>query len=284
MARPLRIQAAGLTYHVTARGVGKADIFLDDSERRVFLKRLAQVVRRFNVLCHAYCQMTNHYHLAITTLEPNLSRAMQYLNGRYAQWWNRKHERVGHVFQARFHSQVIQDDAYLVNACKYIALNPVRAGMVSSPEGWPWSSYRAMVGVDRMPQFMDCNHVMRLVAPDDPAAGPKRLRDSLTDVDAGAVQFPRAAIVGDDEFVARFHSIIARAHRERPLSAGRRTLDAIFNGAITRAERNRAMETALRERYAASEVARYLGLHPSTVSKITSVMDDGDEEELRANA
>lgn len=284
MARPLRIQAAGLTYHVTARGVGKADIFLDDSERRVFLKRLAQVVHRFNVLCHAFCQMTNHYHLAITTLEPNLSRAMQYLNGRYAQWWNRKHDRVGHVFQARFHSQVIQDDAYLVNACKYIALNPVRAGMVSCAEEWPWSSYRAMVGLDRMPRFMDCIHVMRLVAPDDPADGLNRLRDSLTDVDAGAVQFPRAAIVGDDEFVAGFHSIIAQAHREMPRKTGRRALKAIFNGAITRAERNRAMETALRERYAASEIARYLGLHPSTVSRITSVIDDYDEEEQPAEA
>lgn len=284
MARSRRIQAAGLTYHVTARGVDKADIFLDDSERRVFLKRLAQVVRRFNVLCHAYCQMTNHYHLAITTLEPNLSRAMQYLNGRYAQWWNRRHDRVGHVFQARFHSQVIQDETYLVNACKYIALNPVRAGMVSCPEEWPWSSYRAMVGLDRMPQFMDCNHVMRLVAPDDPADGPKRLRDSLMDVDAAAVQFPRADIVGDAAFVARFNAIIGRAHRGMPRKTGRRTLKAIFSGAITRAERNRAMETAVRERYAASEVARFLGLHPSTVSKITSVMDDYDEEELRVGA
>ena len=284
MARPLRIQAAGLTYHVTARGVGKADIFLDDTERREFLKRLAQVVRRFNVLCHSYCQMTNHYHLAITTMEPNLSRAMQHLNSRYAQWWNRRHDRVGHVFQARFHSQVIQDDAYLVNACKYIALNPVRAGMVSSPEGWLWSSYRAMVGLDRMPPFMDCHHVMRLVAPDHPADGPNRLRESLTDVDAGTVQFPRAAIVGDDEFVARFHSIIARVNREIPRRAGRRTLDAIFTGAITRHDRNRAMETALRERYRVSEVARFLDLHPSTVSKITSINYDIDNQELGAGA
>ena len=284
MARPLRIQAAGLTYHVTSRGVGKADIFLDDSERREFLKRLAEAVRRFNVLCHAYCQMTNHYHLAITTLEPNLSRAMQYLNGCYAQWWNRRHDRVGHVFQARFHSQVIQDEAYLVNACKYIALNPVRAGMVSCPEEWPWSSYRAMIGLVRTPQFMDCNHVMRLVAPDDPADGPKRLRDSLTEVDAAAVQFPRADIVGDAAFVARFNAVVARAHRERPRKTGRRTLEDIFEGVITRAERNRAMETAVRERYSASEVARYLGLHPSTVSKITSVIDDSDEHELRVGA
>ena len=113
------------------------------------LALLADVVQRYALRCHAYCEMTNHYHLAVTTTEANLSRALQQLNGDYAQWWNWRHQRVGHVFQARFNAQIVQDDAYLVNVCRYIVLNPVRAGIVCSPELWPWSSYRAMAGLAR---------------------------------------------------------------------------------------------------------------------------------------
>src|SRR3954466_1537135 len=130
MARSLRIQCAGLTYHVTARGVRRLHIYLDDVDRRQFLVILAAVVERYDLRCHAYCEMSNHYHLALTTREANLSRAMQQLNGDYAQWWNWRHERVGHVFQGRFNAQVVQDGRYLANVCRYIVLNPVRAGIV----------------------------------------------------------------------------------------------------------------------------------------------------------
>ena len=160
MARPLRIQAAGLTYHITARGVRRTSIYLDDVDRHRFLALLADVVQRYALGCHAYCEMTNHYHLAVTTTDANLSRAVHQLNGDYAQWWNRRHEHVGHVFQARFNAQIVQDDAYLVNVCRYIVLNPVRAGMVRSPEQWPWSSYRAMAGLASHPPFLDCNRLL----------------------------------------------------------------------------------------------------------------------------
>src|SRR6187402_2242936 len=198
MARPLRIQAPGLTYHVVARGVRRTSIYVDEVDRHKFLKLLAHVIQRYALLCHAYCEMTNHYHLAVTTTEANLSRAVQRLNSHYAQWWNWRHERIGHVFQSRFNSQLIQEDAYLVNVCRYIILNPVRAGMAGSPEEWPWSSYRATVGLDPIPRFLDCNQLMAAVAPDNPADGPNRLRRSLMETDALALRFPRTAIVGDD--------------------------------------------------------------------------------------
>lgn len=270
MARPLRIQAAGLTYHVTARGVRRMNIFLDDDDRRRFLTALADVVERHALRCHAYCEMTNHYHLALTTTDANLSRALQQLNGDYAQWWNRRHRHVGHVFQARFYAQLVQDDMHLLNVCRYIVLNPVRAGMVSMPDQWPWSSYSAMIGLVSIPSFLHCDRVLALVSPDDPLDGANRLRQSMLESDVSALRLRRDAILGDDVFVARFQPYRAGASREVPRREGRRDLEAIFRGAVTRAARNAAIVTAWRERYALAEIARYLEVHPSTVCKVVS--------------
>ena len=107
MARPLRIQAPGLTYHVTARGTGRMTIYRDDRDRRTFLHLLAAIVAPYRLHCLAYCLMDTHYHLVTTTLDANLSRAIKHLNGTYAQWWNHRHGRPGHVFQGRFGSQII---------------------------------------------------------------------------------------------------------------------------------------------------------------------------------
>jgi len=270
VARPLRIQAPGLTYHITSRGVRRATIFCDALDRQRFLALLADVVDRYALRCHAYCEMTNHYHLAITTTDANLSRAVQQLNGDYAQWWNWRHERVGHVFQGRFNAQVVQDEAYLWTVCRYIVLNPVRAGMVRSPEHWPWSSYRATAGLAGPPPFLDCTRLREFVAPGDPANGANQFRKSVLEEDAHALQLPRRAILGDEAFVARLRPFRRNAGREVPRRDGRRTLDAIFHGAVTRAARNVAILTAFQDRYTLAEIARHLEIHPSTVSKIVS--------------
>jgi putative transposase len=279
MARPLRIQAPGLTYHVTARGVRRMAIFLDDSDRHRFLTFLSETVDRYALRCHAYCEMTNHYHLAVTTTEANLSRAVQQLNGGYAQWWNWRHDRVGHVFQARFGAQLVQDDAHLLNVCRYIVLNPVRAGMVKVPEQWPWSSYQAMAGFDRRPSFLDCDHVLELVSPGESARGPNRFRQTVLEANAHGLQLPRDAILGDEAFVAQFQPYRDRASREVPRRNGRRALGAIFHGAVTRATRNAAIVTAVREGYALADIARYLEVHPSTVSKVVSMQRDHSRRE-----
>jgi REP element-mobilizing transposase RayT len=270
MARPLRIQAAGLTYHITARGVRRTSIYLDETDRRRFLTLLAEVVARHGLRCHAYCEMTNHYHLAVTTTEANLSRAMQHLNGGYAQWWNWRHERVGHVFQARFGAQIVQDGVYLANVCRYIVLNPVRAGVSRSPARWPWSSYRATAGLIRRPSFLDCDRLLEIVAPDDPAGGAKWFRRFVLEADAHELRLPQKAILGDDRFIARFRPYRGRASREVPRSEGRPSLRAIFQGAVTRTARNDAVVTAVRERCALTEIARFLQVHRTTVSKIVS--------------
>lgn len=146
MARPLRIEFAGGLYHITARGNTRQDIYLTDDDRHQFLEILYRTCNRCQWLCHAYCLMSNHYHLLIETQTPTLSKGMKYLNGTYTQAFNRRHKRVGHVFQGRFKGILVDKDSYLLELARYIVLNPVRARMVRSAKDWPWSSYRATAG------------------------------------------------------------------------------------------------------------------------------------------
>lgn len=129
MSRPIRIAFPDALYHVTARGDRREAIFDDDQDRRQFLATLEQVVDRFNWVCHAWCLMDNHYHLLIQTPDGNLSRGMRQLNGVYTQASNRRHRRVGHLFQGRFKAILVDSDAYLLELGRYVVLNPVRAGM-----------------------------------------------------------------------------------------------------------------------------------------------------------
>jgi putative transposase len=148
MARPLRIEFAGALYHVTARGNAQQDIYDDDIDRQQFLSLLNNTVNRYDWYCHAYCLMGNHYHLLIETNTPTLSKGMKFLNGTYTQFFNRQHQRVGHVFQGRYKAILVQKDSYLLELARYIALNPVRAQMVRNAKEWPWSSYRATAGYE----------------------------------------------------------------------------------------------------------------------------------------
>lgn len=130
-----------------ARGNGRMTIFLDDRDYREFIQMLRHVIERYKLECWNYCVMPNHYHATIRPLRPNLSRAMQQLNSRYANYWNRRHTKVGHVFQGPFKAQIVQDDGYARTLSRYVALNPVRARLVKRPEDWRWSSYASTIGV-----------------------------------------------------------------------------------------------------------------------------------------
>jgi len=147
MARPLRIEFAGALYHVAARGNAQQNIFLNDDDRENFLALLRRANERYHWNCHAYCLMSNHYHLLIETRQPTLSKGMKYINGVYTQQFNRRHERVGHVFQGRFKSILVESEVYLLELSRYIVLNPVRAKMVRSAKDWRWSSYRSTAGL-----------------------------------------------------------------------------------------------------------------------------------------
>lgn len=269
MARPLRIQAAGLTYHVTARGTGRMTIYADDADRRQFLSVLGEVAESEDLACHAYCLMPNHYHLVVTTAHPNLSRAFKQVNGGYAQWWNRRHERVGHVFQGRFWSQVVQQDAYFTTVCRYVVLNPVRAGLFASPGDWPWSSYRATVGTVEAPSFLRLAPLLAQFHPSDAVCAAQRFARYVGAVEPGTQTLPSMPLLGDEVFVRSFRPWLERAGPEVPkrMRQIRPSLDAIFAGARSRTERVERMVAARRERYTVAELARHLGMHPSTISK-----------------
>lgn len=160
MARPLRIEFAGALYHLTSRGDRREDIFLDDVDRKMFLDVLAEVCERFRWACHAYCLMSNHYHLVIETRDSTLSQGMRQLNGVFTQRSNRRHRRVGHVFQGRYKAIIVQKESYLLELSRYVVLNPVRAGMVRSARDWPWSSYRATAGWSEVPDWLSVDWLL----------------------------------------------------------------------------------------------------------------------------
>jgi REP element-mobilizing transposase RayT len=166
---------------------------------------LASVVVRYRVRCHAYCLMGNHYHLLLETPEGNLSVAMRQLNGVYTQRFNRRHERCGHVLQGRFGAQLVDGHAYLHEVCRYIVLNPVRAGLVSPPRDWPWSSFRATAGEAPVPGFLTVDWLLDLSgAPSHAAAG----RDARS---VAAVRDHGYAMREVADFLGRHYVTVSRA-------------------------------------------------------------------------
>ena len=160
MARPLRIELAGGLYHVTSRGDGREDIFLDDADRLAWLELFAQTCQRFNWVCHAWCLMSNHYHIVVETIEGNLAQGMRHLNGVYTQTLNRTHHRVGHVFQGRYKAIIVEKDGYLLELARYVVLNPLRANMVKDVADWTWSSYAAMTGGQAVPDWLETDWIL----------------------------------------------------------------------------------------------------------------------------
>jgi REP element-mobilizing transposase RayT len=156
VARPLRQQDyAGAVHHVFSRGVARSATAVDSADYERALGFLERAVERFELRCHAWCFLPNHFHLLLTSQLGNLSSAMHWLGTCTAQTFNERYERSGHLYQGRFGSKLVEDDEYLLELARYLPLNPVRAGLCSSPEDWPWSSYAATVGLVSPPPFLD---------------------------------------------------------------------------------------------------------------------------------
>ena len=160
MTRPLRIELAGGVYHVTSRGDRRENIYFCDADRRAWLELLGKVCERFNWMCHAWCQMSNHYHIVVETVEGNLSQGMRQLNGVYTQHINSAYQRVGHVFQGRYKGILVEKESYLLELARYVVLNPVRAGIVDDPQQWSWSSYAAMTGEKQAPPWLQTDWIL----------------------------------------------------------------------------------------------------------------------------
>jgi REP element-mobilizing transposase RayT len=255
-----------------SRGNRKADIFENDADRHRFETLLGETVDRYRLRCHSYCLMGNHYHAVLELSDNNLSDAMHWLNGVFAQYSNREHHRVGHVLQGRFKSVLIGDDIHLRTANTYVVLNPVRAGLVSDPSEWRWSSYRATAGLEPPPDWLDVSwlswvfggrtlldaqrHFQKHVG--TPSSN-QSLDDALVSGDEALQDKVRAAIG------ATLHmSRLPREYR----ALGRPTLGELFPRLLPKSDRNtQILRAHVVHGYRMAEIAACLFVHPNTISR-----------------
>ncbi len=222
-----------------SRGSLKQKIFLDNGDRLNFVGKLSEVVSGYEWSCYAYCLIDNHFHLLLETPQANISKGMHMLNSDYCNYFKRKYDSVGHVLQGRFYSPLIENEAHLMAIIGYIAINPVEAGLVGEPEQWRWSSYRAISGLDPVPDFLDVEYTLRIFSDDVEAARKAYIR-----------------YVADDFLLDH---------------TGRLTLQEIFQVVFRKKERNSAICLAYFEHdYTMTEIAAYLNIHRATVSRVIS--------------
>ncbi len=214
MTRPLRIRYERATYHVYSRGNRKEFIFPDEKAIRFFLGKLDEGAERYAVEVHAYCVMGNHYHLLITTREPNISEFMHFLQSSFASYLAHRGW-VGHVFAGRFDAQCVKERQYLQALTRYIHLNPVKAGLASHPGDYPWSSYRAYASpdIERLPPRLETSMLLDQFAP-DPATARRRFEAFVLEGLQQGGSFPKEGIVaravlGSQDFVDEIRALLA---------------------------------------------------------------------------
>ncbi len=276
MTRPLRIIYPGAIYHITVRGNRKQDIFLGDKDRDIFLQTLASVIKTYRWICHAYCLMNNHYHLIIETPEENLSSGMRDLNGIYTQTLNRKHHLTGHVFQGRFKAFVIEKESYLLEVSRYVVLNPVRSGLVASPEKWLWSNFCFTAGLKKAPAWLTTQWTLEYFSSQLSKA--HKMYQIFVLEGLGKEKPKRkkgdGIVFGSPQFVHEVWRITKNISNKKEVSRceriiGRPSLEEIFEDIRGIEERNDAIRFArLCCGYQGSIIAKFLHLSPTTVSLI----------------
>ncbi|HOP41403.1 MAG TPA: transposase [Geobacteraceae bacterium] len=205
MARPLRIIFPGAFYHVTSRGNEKKDIYKSRRDREKFLEYLASAAERYGAVIHAYCLMSNHFHLFIQTPEGNLSQIMRHIIGAYTTYFNIKRKRAGHLFQGRYKAVLVEADEYAAELTRYIHLNPVKAGITSKADEYQWSSYRAFIGAASTPEWLKSGFILGSFGKQETVSR-KNYRDFVEQLDIEAYENPLksavgGSVLGSSEFV-----------------------------------------------------------------------------------
>jgi len=272
MVRPLRVLVNDGSYHVTSKGVGGRRIFASDHDRSEFLDVLGETIMRFGWRCLSYCLMDNHFHLLAQTPQPNLSRGMQQLKSRYAQAFNQRHGREGPLFAGRFKARLIQKDAHLLEVFRYIALNPVRAGLCTEPSAWAWSAHAAIAGCDEQARFLDVQEARKWFATPHDVDGALAYCEFV----GSYKQLPADAdgvAIGDAEFL---RSVLPSTSpgaefRKRDWSPGRPPLSELLRDDDLR----ESIAVAYRVHgYTLASIAEALGCHVSTVSRRLRAHED----------
>ena len=280
MARPLRIEYDGALYHVTSRGNERKAIFRDDTDRELFLATVSQVTERFHWLCHAYCLMNNHYHLVIETPDGNLSKGMRQLNGVYTQAFNRRHHRVGHLFQGRFKGILVQKESHFLEVCRYVVLNPLRAKAVKHPREWAWSSYRATGGLTAAPQCLTVEEIFSHFGQRRGLAQEK-YRSYVTERVNGTIweNLEAQSLLGLEGFADAPRGHVTSKQNVREIPKGQRLIDrpSLEKLFERRGKKKTARDRTIRDAvdqhgYSQIEVARHL-LRRTTPSRGSTVND-----------
>lgn len=262
-------------YHVMARGNNKMVIYQDETDYSRFESILEKAVAEYELDCWAICAMPNHYHLAIRTRLPNLSEAIRQVNGVYAQWWNKRHGRVGHVFQARFKAQIVDAGVYLLRLVRYIWRNPVRAGLCATADEWSWSSYRTMLGLESRMSFVDVESLLeRFADPDLDDVRARLIAFAAIADDPEIADFVRKdrRVIGSEAFAAQFRTSIKTPDeipaRDRRIGTPLLT-DLLASSLRSSGGIRDGIVLAHREYgYRMAEIARSAGLSVNTVSRI----------------
>jgi putative transposase len=280
MARPLRIEYDGALYHVTSRGNERKAIFKTDSDRTLFLDTLAQVNQRFHWICHAYCLMNSHYHLVVETPDGNLSKGMRQLNGVYTQAYNRRHGRMGHLFQGRFKGILVQKDSHLLEVCRYVVLNPVRAKTIGHPRLYKWSSYGATAGTAQAHPCLSAEEILSHFGHRKPVAQQKYRQFIQDGIGSSSIweELQAQSLLGIEGFAAGLRHLVTEKQQIREIAkgqrfAGRPTLVKLFaQRSRDKKRRDLLIAKAVNEfGYSQRELASFLNLHYSTVSRILAI-------------
>ena len=273
MARPLRIELAGGLYHVTSRGDRREDIYIGDADREAWLSVFAQVCARFNWRCHAWCQMTNHYHIVIETAEANLAQGMRQLNGVYTQYVNRTQNRVGHVFQGRYKAILVEKEGHLLELARYVVLNPLRAGMTQNVADWSWSSYGAMVGTTPCPEWLETDWFLGQFSPQRNTAQSQYIDFVRAGVGLPSIwgNLRNQIYLGDEAFVTRMQALNPENQQlsEVPRLQRRMNAKPLADYKTENAHQLRqGMALAyLSGKYAMKAIAEVFSVHYTTVSR-----------------
>ncbi|MEW5764517.1 MAG: REP-associated tyrosine transposase [Acidobacteriota bacterium] len=289
MSRPLRIEFPGAVYHVSSLGNARQQVFYDDIDREAFLEAVGTGVTRYGFVVHAYCLMDNHYHLLVETPNANLSLGMQRINGEYTQGFNRRHGRCGHLFQGRFKAVLVQKESHLLEVCRYVVLNPVRAKRVTRAGDWSWSSYRATAGEVRSFPYLSTSWVLSQFHREKEKA--QRLYRRYVEQGRSQKENPLARVtaqmlLGTTEFVDQWREMVEakREVKEHPRfqrMVARPPIEEITDrkkvgGRIGLAAQVR--EAHVIHGYTLAEIAKHLGVHYATAGRLLKLAERGGKQ------
>jgi len=286
MPRKPRLEFPGAIYHIHQRGNHQEHIYVDHADSVLFMKLLRDVIERMNWICHAYCLMGNHYHLLIEIPDGILSRGMAWLNGMYTKKFNRKYNVSGHLFQGRFKSRLIEDNMQFLTTARYIVRNPIEAHIVESAEHWPWSSYKPTVGMIAPPKYLFVDDILSCLSTNRRKAQlffQKLVHMDLKNNDDQIITLFQKVYAEQREpvFQKRIRTILDVRNSLGPIPRTQRILSRpqlkeLFNGYEydDLKTRNKIISEAFKlYAYTQSELAAYLELNRTTISKIVHKAD-----------